>query len=158
MKIKIYCIVSLFLLLGCNKNNSSILYRVIDEHYKKNHSKNINIDLIKAIPFKWDSLYIFNATASLTEINSVIGLYFDNYEEFSDIIIFIHNHKIFRYEKIPLKFKGIDPAGGGLKIIFPKKTGGNYFLIDKNSCIFNIKTSKNYREEKYYELSYPNNK
>lgn len=154
---KIICLIfALSLLYGCkSKDDSSVLYSVIDKYYNENKSSELKIDLAKALPFDWDSLFVFDYSKSPEEIDSILNGKYGYYDEFSSKIIFVKNNKVIRYETVPIKFQGIDPQGGGSLIIFPIDPDKNYVLVSKQNSIFTVKKTTNNFNEICYELNNP---
>ena len=152
---KIICLIFvLSLFFSCNrKDDSSVLYYVIDKYYNENKSSDLKIDLIKTMPFDWDSLFVFDYSTPPEEIDSILNGKYGYYDEFCSKIIFVKNKKVIRYEIVPIKFQGIDPHGGGSLIKFPIDSDKNYVIIGKQNSIFTVKKTINRLNEICYELN-----
>lgn len=152
----IYLTFILSLFFSCkNKDDSSVLYSVIDKYYNEKKSADLTIDLTKILPFEWDSLYVFDYSVSQEEIDSILNGKYEYYDEFSSKIIFVKKNKVVRYETVPLKFQGIDPHGGGSLIKFSIDSNKNYVLVSKQNSIFTVKKAINHFNEICYELNNP---
>ena len=151
---KIICFIFItFSFYSCFERDNSTIYIAIDKYYKNHNLEDtIKVNLREITHFSWDYLYFFSYSATKEEIDTILGIDYGFYEEFSDKFIFIKNNKVLSYETIPLKFKGIDPDVGGSLVFFSMNNDKNYVLIDKNNSTFIVTKELNRFNEVCYYL------
>ncbi|MEY2828277.1 MAG: hypothetical protein RIQ33_135 [Bacteroidota bacterium] len=141
----------LILLIGCQIDNKSKLYNKVDKIYASKSTTNFKIDFNSLLEYSWDTLYVFDYTATPEFINYNIGCKYNYYSEFTDKIIFTKGNSVVYHEDIPVSFEGIDKKGGGLLLYFPFNPSEKIYKVSSKHAQFDVEQGENnFGEIVYY--------
>lgn len=136
------------MLSGCNEKHTGKMELKIEKYIKSNCNTldSCKVDLSKVTSFQWDILYIFKETASLEEIQKIMGIEYPYYQDVARRLVFIKNNQIVYHEDI---FPNVENIEEG-QIIFNIPDSINFIKFTKKQ--FNVKKEIS-GEESYYLLS-----
>lgn len=144
MKKNILKIFIIMLIIGCQSSNNGMIERKIELYLDKFYKNDtIDFDLSVITKFRWEKMYIFNESADIETIESIISQPYPYVSDIARRIIFIDSsNKIVYHEDIfpknPSKF-----ING--QIIFKISDNYTYRIYNKNLFhAFKIQTEKGY--------------
>lgn len=118
------------ILVNCSKNDD--FDKMIINYYSECKDKSCIIDLKNYLDFEWDTMYYFSGANSLEEIERVMRIRYENYEDIGTRLIFIKNKQIvYDYDWFP------NPNREKSGVVF--ETENDFMKINREDAQFLIK-------------------
>lgn len=141
---------SIFIVLsGCSNEPSEIgpiITRFINEECKNVQSCTVSIQ--EFTHFKWDKMYVFKYNATEREIEQVVGQGLDEYNEFTNKLIFMNRDSIVHFEEHEINIER--PVNG--ELIFLMADADRFIVFTPTTAKFKA-TIRVFSKGSYYELA-----
>jgi hypothetical protein len=124
-------IVIIFIFASCQEDLKENIIRKIEKDCNQDSLSTISIKSIAR--FKWDKMYIFNASVPLEQMNTVLGFNYPYFHDIADIIIFtLHNKIVYHIDDYP----NPDESSNRTFFFMPKDSQLQYQVFNPNNANF----------------------
>ncbi|MBN8567805.1 MAG: hypothetical protein J0M25_13865 [Flavobacteriales bacterium] len=139
------------LFLNCSGYKKSEFETWVEKEFKSKcgDSDGCSLDIKKFKNLKWDKLYVFSSSASLEEVNKMIGFEYPFYIEPGERVVFVRNNKVVYHDDYCQTFD--DDVYKTL--LFDLGGNHNNHVFSSESAIFKVRKIKDYRNQIYYVFS-----